>query len=705
METKLFKINLNGQELCVEFNGLAERSNGSVFVKYGDTVIMANCVIAKKEIEGADFFPLTVLYEEKYYAVGKILGSRFLKREGRPSEQSILISRLIDRAIRPLFPADLHHEIQVVVTCLAWDRESDPASLSLLATSIALMCSNIPWDGPVAPVRIGEKDGKIILFPTAKEREEGKIDLIISGLKSESGQEMLINMIEAGLKEVPEDLLLKAFREAEPIQKELIEFQKEIQKQMGLPKLERKECPLNEELKKAVLIFLGDRLEKSLFQKTEKTEDLKNELAEHLRGLSDDPEQLRQGLAVFETEAEKLMHQDAILKGWRVDGRDKKDLRPIECQVGLLKRTHGTGLFIRGQTKVLSVLTLGGPGDQKILEEMELQGKKRFMHHYNFPPYSVGETGPMRGPGRREIGHGMLGEKALRPLIPNADEFPYTIRVVSEVLCSNGSSSMASTCAACLALMDGGVPIKNPVAGIAMGLMMEIDNTKSTENKNYVILTDVQGEEDHYGDMDFKVAGTKNGLTALQMDLKIRGITKKIIQEALAQSQIARQQILEIMEKTIPAPRENLSPYAPRIFMMQIKPEKIGEVIGTGGKIINEIIDACQVTIDIEDTGEIFITGENEESAKKAMTWISNIVKEPEIGEIYQGVVKRIMDFGAFIEILPGQEGLARISEISDHHINKVNDVLKINDIVPVKVISIDEQGRINLSLKQVKKK
>lgn len=697
-------MNLNGQELAVEFNGLAERASGSVFVKYGDTAVMANCVIAKKEIEGADFFPLTVLYEEKYYAVGKILGSRFLKREGRPSEQSILTSRLIDRAIRPLFPADLHHEVQVIVTCLAWDQESDPAALSLFAASIALMCSNIPWNGPVAPVRVGEKDGKIILFPTAAEREEGKIDLIISGLKSESGKEMLVNMIEAGLKEVPEDLLLKAFSEAKPIQKELIEFQEKIQKQLGIKKMERKEYAVNEELKKAVIGFLGTRLEKSLFQKAEPMEDLKNELAEHLKGLSDDPEQLRQGLAIFEMEAEKSMHQGAIEKGVRVDGRGVKDLRPIECQVELFKRPHGTGLFVRGQTKVLSFLTLGAPGDQKIMEEMELQGKKRFMHNYNFPPYSVGETGPMRGPGRREIGHGMLGEKALRPMIPSAEEFPYTIRVVSEVLCSNGSSSMASTCAACLALMDGGVPIKKPVSGIAMGLMMEIDEAKSTEDKKYVILTDVQGEEDHYGDMDFKVAGTRDGITALQMDLKIRGISEKLIQEALLQSQDARQKILETMLKVLPAPRENLSPFAPRIFVMKINPEKIGEVIGTGGKTINEIIDVCQVTIDIEDTGEVFITSQNEESAKKAMEWINNIVKEVEVGELYQGTVKRIMDFGAFVEILPGQEGLVHISQLSDRRVNKVTDVVKLNDIIPVKVVSIDEQGRINLSLKEAKK-
>lgn len=704
METKLFKTEINNKLLEIEFNGLAERANSSVFVKYGDTVVMANCVIAKKEIENADFFPLTVLYEEKYYAVGKILGSRFMKREGRPSEQSILTSRLIDRAIRPLFPSDLHHEVQVVVTCLSWDQESDPASLSLLAASVALLCSDIPWSGPVAPIRVGEKDGQIIIFPTAKEREEGNMDLMISALRSESGKEILVNMIEAGLKEVSEEMLLKAFAETKKIQKEILDFQEKIQKEIGKEKIKIKEYPINEELKKEVINFLGNRLEKALFEKTDTIENLKNELAEHLKALNDDPQQLRQGLNIFEMETEKTMHHGAIKMGLRTDGRKITQLRELNCQTGLFKRAHGTGLFTRGQTKVLSFLTLGAPGDQKIIDEMEIQGKKRFMHNYNFPPYCVGETGPMRGPGRREIGHGMLAEKALRPMIPSAEEFPYTIRVVSEVLCSNGSSSMASTCAACLALMDGGVPIKRPVSGIAMGLMMEINNEKSSEDKEYVVLTDVQGEEDHYGDMDFKVAGTEKGITALQMDIKIRGITDKIIKQALEQSRPAREEIRNTMAQTLAEPRKELSPYAPRIFVIKINPEKIGEVIGTGGKIINEIIETCNVTIDIEDSGEIFITSENQESAKKAIDWINNIVKEVEVGEIYQGTVKRIMDFGAFVEILPGQEGLVHISHLDNKRVNKVTDVVKLNDIIPVKVISIDEQGRINLSLKEAKK-
>ncbi|MDD5569442.1 MAG: polyribonucleotide nucleotidyltransferase [Candidatus Pacebacteria bacterium] len=704
MKTESFELDLNGKPLVVEFNNLAERANGSVFVKYGDTAVMANCVIAKKEIEGADFFPLTVLYEEKFYAAGKILGSRFVKRETRPSEQATLNSRLIDRAIRPLFPANLHHEVQVVITCLAWDQESDPAVLSLFAASAALLCSDIPWHGPVAPVRIAEKDGEIIPFPTIKQREESSLDLVISTLKSESGKEMLVNMIEAGMKEAPEELILKAIESTKPLQESLISFQKQICAKMGKKKLEIKEAEKDAALEKSVEEFLGDNLSKVIFDSKEEMDDLKNRLAEHLRGVSDDPEKLRQGLAFFEKEAERIIHEGAIDKGLRAEGRKTNELRCIGCDVGLFKRVHGTGLFTRGQTKVLSLLTLGSPGDQKIFEEMELQGKKRFMHQYNFPPYSVGETGPMRGPGRREIGHGMLGEKALRPMIPGAEEFPYTIRIVSEVLCSNGSSSMASTCAACLALMDAGVPIKRPVSGIAMGLMMEMADDKSTENKKYAILTDVQGEEDHYGDMDFKVAGTEQGITALQMDLKVRGITSKIIKEALAQSKPARLQILKEMLAVIPEPRKTLSPFAPRIYIIHIKPEQIGEVIGTGGKTINEIICECNVSIDIEDNGEVYVTAENEESARKAINWIENITREAKVGEVFQGKVKRIMDFGAFVEILPGQEGLVHISQLDDRRVEKVTDVIKLGQTIPVKVISIDDQGRINLSLKEAKK-
>ena len=704
MKTESFKLKIDDKFLEVEFKNLAERTNSSVFVKYGETCLMATAVMSKKEIEGIDFFPLTVAYEERFYAIGKILGSRFMKREGRPSEQSILTSRLIDRAIRPLFPADFKREVQVIVTCLSWDKESDLASLGLIAASIVLSTSDIPWDGPVAPVRIGLRDNNMVAFPTFAERESGSMDLLLSGLKSESKKEILINMIEAGMKEIPEEDILKAVEFAKKYHEDILNFEEDIVKKIGKEKIVLEEKGSDEEIKKEVKDLLGNRIENIL--KKDATDDLhiiREELGEILKK-HDDADKTRYGFSFFEKESERVIHENIIEKGIRFDGRKSDEIRELSCDVNVIPRVHGTGLFCRGETRVLSFLTLGSPGDQKIFEEMELNGKKRFMHHYNFPPSCVGETGPLRGPGRREIGHGMLGEKALRAMIPEAENFPYTIRVVSEVLCSNGSSSMASTCAACLALMDGGVPIKNPVSGIAMGLMMEMNDTKSTEDKKYLVLTDVQGEEDHYGDMDFKAAGTKNGITALQMDIKVRRITYKIMKDALEQSKKARIQILAKMAEALPEPRKELSPNAPRIYIIKIRPDQIGDVIGTGGKIINEIIDECGVLIDIEETGEVFVTAENEASAQKALEWIKNLTKEVAVGELYQGKIKRILEFGAFAEILPGQEGMIHISQLAKERVNKVTDVVKVGDVVPVKVISIDEQGRINLSLKEARK-
>jgi len=704
MENKSFKLNIDGQELEVEFKNLAERTNSSIFIKLGETCLMATAVMSKNEIEGIDFFPLTVAYEERFYAVGRILGSRFLKREGRPSEQSILTSRLIDRAVRPLFPQNFRREVQVIVTCLSWDKKSDLSCLGLIAASIVLSTSDIPWDGPVAPVRVGMKDGKMVAFPTFEEREKGSLDLLLSGLKSESKKEVLINMIEAGMKEITEEEVMKAVELANKYHKDLLDFEEMIVKEMGKEKIKPAVMERDEEIEKEVQELLKGRIEKLM--KKDSEEDLhqiREELAEVLKK-HEDSTKTKYGFACLERETERIVHENVIEKGTRFDGRKYDQLRNISCEVGILPRVHGTGLFCRGETKVLSVLTLGSPGDQKLYEEMELDGKKRFMHHYNFPPSCVGETGPLRGPGRREIGHGMLGEKALRSMIPEAENFPYTVRVVSEVLCSNGSSSMASTCAACLALMDGGVPIKKPVSGIAMGLMMEMNDSKTTEDKKYLILTDVQGEEDHYGDMDFKVTGTDYGITALQMDLKVRGITQKIMKEALEQSKKARLQILEKMLAVLPAPRKDLSPNAPRIYIIKIRPDQIGDVIGTGGKIINEIIDECDVLIDIEDTGEVYITADNEAKAKKALDWVNNLTKEVAVGEIYQGKVKRILEFGAFAEILPGKEGMIHISQLANERVNKVTDVVKLGDVVMVKVISIDEQGRINLSLKEARK-
>jgi polyribonucleotide nucleotidyltransferase len=704
MKTEAFKLKIDDKFLEIEFKNLAERTNSSIFVKYGETCLMATIVMSNKEIEGIDFFPLTVAYEERFYAVGKILGSRFMKREGRPSEQSILTSRLIDRAIRPLFPVDFKREVQIIITCLSWDKESDLASLGLIAASIVLSTSDIPWDGPVAPVRIGMRDNKMVAFPTFAERESGSLDLLLSGLKSESKKEILINMIEAGMKEIPEEDILRAAELAKKYHEDILNFEEEIAKKIGKEKILLVEQGRDEEVEKEVKEVLGNRIENIL--KKDATDDLhviREELGEVLKK-HEDADKTRKGFSFFEKEIERLVHEKVIEKGIRFDGRKSDEIRELSCEVNVIPRVHGTGLFCRGETRVLSFLTLGSPGDQKIFEEMELNGKKRFMHHYNFPPSCVGETGFLRGPGRREIGHGMLGEKALRSMIPDAETFPYTIRVVSEVLCSNGSSSMASTCAACLALMDGGVPIKNPVSGIAMGLMMEMNDKKSTEDKRYLVLTDVQGEEDHYGDMDFKATGTKNGITALQMDIKVRGITVKIMKDALEQSKKARLQILTKMLETIPEARKELSPNAPRIYIIKIRPDQIGDVIGTGGKIINEIIDECGVLIDIEEDGKVFVTAENEASAQKALEWINNLTKEVLVGEIYQGKVKRILEFGAFAEILPGQEGMIHISQLAKERVNKVTDVLKIGDIVPVKVISIDEQGRINLSLKEARK-
>jgi polyribonucleotide nucleotidyltransferase len=709
MET--FKLSIGGKELKVEVRNLAEQASGSVLVQYGETMVLATAVISDYEREGIDFFPLTVDYEERYYAAGKILGSRFIRRESRPSDEAILTSRFIDRAIRPCFPKNLKREVQIVVTCLSWDRENDPDVIGLIAASLALSISNIPWSGPVACLRIGwgEKNN-FLLNPTYPEREKNNLDLALAGRESslakflgnQKGDDILINMIEAEGNEVKEQEILKAVEFAKPYLKKLLDFQKEIQKKVGKEKIKIEESPRDWELEKEIKEFLGERLEKALYQpnkveRMDEVNDLKNELIYFIEGKY--PGLGKQILTkeFFEREIERIVHEKIIKQEQRSDGRKLDEIRKLQMEVGLLPRTHGSGLFIRGQTKALSILTLGAPGDVRLLEGMETVGKKRFMHHYNFPPYSAGEIRPIRGPGRREIGHGILAEKALFPLIPSFDEFPYTIRIVTEILSSNGSTSMASASSSSLALMDAGVPIKNPVAGIAIGLMQDYRG-------NYKILTDIQGPEDHHGDMDFKVAGTKKGITAIQMDVKIEGIGDEILKKTLEAGKKARLQILEEMAKIIDKPRAELSPYAPRILILQINPAKIREVIGPGGKVINEIIEECGVSIDIEDSGKIFVTAEKEEAAKKAISWIKNITREVKVGEIFQGKVTRILDFGAFVEIFPGQEGLVHISQLAPYRVKKVEDVVKVGDIVPVKVISIDEQGRINLSLKATKK-
>lgn len=701
MKNENFKLELGGRELNVEIRNLAEQANGDVLVRYQDTLVLATCVMSKYEREELGFFPLTVDYEERFYAAGKIRGPRYIKRETRPSDEAVITSRLIDRAIRPRFPKNLKKEVQVIVTCLSYDLENDPDIIGLLAASLALSISDIPWSGPLSAIRIGRVNNEWILNPTAQAREKSAMDLVFVGL--EKDQEILINMMEGHFEEVGEDLILEALEFARPNLEKLIDFQKEIIKKIGKEKIKIEVLEPDPELEKEIREFLGKKLEEALFQpqKTERINEvnkLKEDLIFFIEGKYPGMGKTQPSQEFFEKEINRLIHENIIKKEKRPDGRKLDEMREIQIEVGILPRTHGSGLFCRGQTKALSILTLGAPGDQQLLEGMEIVGKKRFMHHYNFPPYSVGEIRPMRGPARRDIGHGILVERAILPLIPSFDDFPYTMRVVSEILSSNGSTSMASVSAASLALMDAGVPIKAPAAGIALGLM-------KNQKGDYKILTDIQGPEDHQGDMDLKVAGTRKGVTAIQMDVKIEGISAKILKEILNQGKKARLEILDLMEKVIEKPRAQLSPYAPRILTLQINPEKIREVVGPGGKMINEIIEKCEVSIDIQPSGLIFVTAEKEEAAKKAIAWIKNITREIKVGEIFQGKVKRILDFGAIVELLPGQEGLIHISQLAPHRIKKVEEVVKVGDILPVKVISIDEQGRINLSLKEAKKR
>ena len=710
-----FSLELGGKDLQVEIKNLAEHANGSCWIRYGDTVVLATAVMGE-EGEEKDFFPLTVEYQERFYAAGKILGSRFIRRESRPSDEAILTSRLIDRAIRPRFPENLKREIQVIITCLSWDRENDPDIPGLIATSISLGISDIPWQGPIAALRVGNSEAhkspegkpstsyraspEFILNPTYEQREKSNLDLALTAVPQDLGEKngALINMIEAEGQEVQEEIVLKAVEFSKPYFKKLIEFQNQIIKKVGKKKIDLPEPSSDLELESEIKEFLGDRLEKVLYEKSEMdtADKLRKELAYFIAEKYPGMGKTKPALDFFEKEIERLIHENIIKFEKRPDGRKLDEIREISCEVGVLPRTHGSGLFQRGETKSLSILTLGAPGDVKLLEGMEFIGKKRFMHHYNFPPYCSGEIKPLRGPGRREIGHGMLVEKALMGLCPNFEEFPYTLRIVSEILSSNGSTSMASVSSSSLALMDAGVPIKNSCAGIALGLMQN-------DKGSYKILTDIQGPEDHHGDMDFKIAGTKNGITAIQMDVKIRGIDEKILKETLERGKRARLQILNKIEKTIQKPRPELSPWAPRVYIIQIKPEKIREVIGPGGKIINEIIKECGASINVEDSGQVFVTAEKEEGAKKAVSWIKNITREIRTGEIFQGKVKRIMNFGAFVELIPGQEGLVHISQLAPFRVEKVEDIVKIGDIVPVKVISIDEQGRINLSIKEAK--
>lgn len=685
---KVFSREIAGREMRVTIGKVAEQANGAALVEYGDTVVLVTATASKKPREGIDFFPLSVDYEEKMYAVGKIPGG-FIKREGRPSEKAILTARLIDRPLRPLFPEGYRNDVQVVATALAVDQDNQPDIVAMVGSSIALTISDIPFDGPTGSVFVGMVDGEYVINPTEEQRAKSKIELNLAGTKS------AIMMVEAGAKIVSEEEMLGAILKGHEEIQNICEFIEEIQREVGKEKAQYEVFKPDEEIKEKVIAFGKELLVEAINQedkiiREEKTEEAKDKIYEHF---NEELEEFGKDIdAAIESIEVEEVRRGIIEEDRRPDGRALDEIRPLSSEVGLFRRTHGSGLFKRGQTQVLSITTLAGLSEVQVIDGLGDDTPKRYIHHYNFPPYSVGDTKPMRGPGRREIGHGALAERALIPVLPTEEEFPYAIRVVSEVLSSNGSSSQASVCGSTLSLMDAGVPIKQPVAGIAMGLIEEHGVIK--------ILTDIQGLEDHFGDMDFKVAGTREGITAIQMDIKVEGIKKEILEEALEKARIARLQILDNIEATIDKPREKLSPFAPIIYIILIDPEKIGEVIGSGGKVINKIIEQTGVKIDIDDDGKVSVISNDHEKAQEAIDIIEGIVKEVEIGDIYNGKVKKLMKFGAFVEIKKGTEGLLHISEIDHKRTEKVEDELKVGDSVVVKVIDVDEQGKISLSRK-----
>ncbi len=703
---KKFETEFGGRTLRFEIGRLAQQATQSVWCQYGDTVALATVVLGQVK-EGQDYFPLQVDFEERLYAAGRIKGSRFIKREGRASDEAILTGRLIDRSIRPLFNKDLKNELQVVITILSVDQENDSDVPALLATSAALALSDIPWDGPIAGIRIGRIENEFVLNPTYEARIKSDLDLFVAGTAEK------ILMIEAGAEQIPESNMQEAMEFGLKHLGKLNEFIRSVQKEVGKPKrnladlLQKKDEDEESQISESNIQkvhewfnaqasqYLTNGLNVTKKSRKESVSKLKIDLDEYLKQEQIGKEKRKKLLGFIDGLAEKEITRAILEEGKRVDGRSLDDIRTLSSEVGVLPRTHGSGLFSRGETQVLTIATLGSPGDEQTLDSMEEVGKKRYMHHYNFPGYSVGEVKRMMGPGRREIGHGALAEKALLPVIPTKEEFPYTIRLVSEVLGSNGSSSMGSVCGSSLALMDAGIPIKEPVAGIAMGLA-------SNEKGEYKILTDLQDLEDGEGGMDFKVAGTKNGITAIQLDTKTDGLTASMIKETLEKARDARLRILAVMSDALPQPRSELSKYAPRIVTVRINPEKIRDVIGPGGKTINEIIAATGVQIDIEQDGLVLITSVNAEASQKAIEWVERLTKEVVVGEVFDGKVTRLMDFGAFVEVLPRQEGLVHISELAKERVNKVTDVVKVGQAVKVKVIQIDDQGRINLSMKRV---
>ena len=706
-ELKTFQTQWGGKTLTIQTGKYANQANGSCTVQYGDTVVLAAATMSESTREGLDFFPLMVEFEEKLYAAGRIKGSRFIKKEGRPTDEAILTARFIDRAVRPMFDDRMRNEVQVVVTCLAFDGENDPDILGLIGASCALHMSNIPWDGPLADIRVGQIGGEWVINPSYEARGKSLFDLAFAGTRDK------IVMVEAGANEAPESVVLEAFAFGQKHLAEPLKLIEEVRKMVGKEKRDvfepttdaaRAKAEKMKEVEAIARPFIVKQTHELFFatpkatkvERAEEKREVKRRTEKFLLEKDVAAENISFGTSIVGDVIEEEVSRAILEEGKRVDGRGLSDIRALICEVGILPRVHGSAHFSRGETQVASIVTLGAPGDAQTLDGMELIGTKRYFHHYNFPPYSVGEVKPMRGPGRREVGHGALAEKALMPVLPQDKEaFPYTIRVVSEVLGSNGSSSMASTCGSTLALMDAGIPIKAPVAGIAMGLA-------SNEKGKWKVFTDLQDLEDSKGGMDFKIAGTKDGITAIQMDTKTKGLTTDIIEETLKQAAEARKKILEAMTQTIATPRPDLSPYAPRIISLRINPERIGDVIGPGGKMINEIIATTGIqTIDIEDDGLVMITSMNAEGAKKAEEWVRNLTREVVAGEIFKGKVTRLMDFGAFVEFLPKQEGLVHISELAPWRVNQVSDIVKVGDHVNVKVKEIDDLGRINLSMKQ----
>lgn len=705
---RTFEAQWGGKTLSIQTGKYANQANGSCVVRYGDTIVLATAVMSESMREGIDFFPLMVEFEERLYAAGRIKGSRFIKKEGRPTDEAILVARYIDRAIRPLFDERMRNEVQVVVTCLAFDGENDPDVLGLIAASCALHMSDIPWNGPIADVRVGQAGTEWVLNPTYLVRDSSPIDLSFAGTPER------IVMVEADAAQATEDTILEAFWFGMTHLAEPIRLMEEVRKEAGkakrdvlTPKTEEEKAkaehraqveaiarPKIAELTRTLLFSVPQA---SKVQRAEQKREIKKRTEAFLKEQGMEESDVKYGASFVGIVVEREVSRAILEEGKRVDGRALTQVRALSSEVGILPRVHGSGHFNRGETQVLSVVTLGAPGDAQTLDGMSNVGTKRYLHHYNFPPFAVGEVKPMRGPGRREIGHGALAEKAIVPVLPSKEDFPYTIRVVSEVLTSNGSSSMGSTCGSSLALMDAGVPITAPVAGVAMGLATDEKTGK------YVVITDLQDLEDGAGGMDFKIAGTRTGITAIQMDTKTHGLTREMVEKTVRQARTGRLEILDVMQGAIAEPRPDLSPYAPRIITLRIDPERIGDVIGPGGKMINEIIATTGVTtIDIEDDGLVMITSMGGEPAQKAEAWIRGLTRKVVMGEVYTGKVSRLMDFGAFVEILPKKDGLVHISELAPWRVNAVRDIVKIGDIVQVRVKEIDEMGRINLTMKQV---